>query len=157
MRVEVQPARENREIWPKAHDRKMIFMNATQLMVHWINSLMYWILYNSSPNPNPDSDFSPNPNPNPNLQYWVQYFKLSIQYTNLSFQYEPVRCPGSHRISSGPLAPVKSAGFQKWPKKIFSETSHFTPKFAYFRPQASTLFPESYPEISFRSRRVYSA
>ena len=28
------------------------------------------------------------------------------------------------------------------------------PKFAYFRPQAGTLFPESYPEISFR--RVYS-
>ena len=73
---------------------------ATQLMVYWINSLMYWI-HNSSPNPDPDpdSEFSPNtnsnpnpnlhpyPNPNPNLKYWFQYIKLLIQYTNLSIQY----------------------------------------------------------------------
>ena len=42
--------------------------NATQLMVYWINSLVYWIHPNSSPNPDPDSDseFSPNTNSNPN-------------------------------------------------------------------------------------------
>ena len=35
--------------------------------------------------------------------------------------------PGPRQISSGPLAPVKSARFQKWPKSRFSEASHFTP------------------------------
>ena len=35
-------------------------------MVYWINSLMYCIHPNSSPNPIPDSEFSPNTNSNPN-------------------------------------------------------------------------------------------
>ena len=51
---------------------------------------------------------------------------LNILEINIKSPFDDF--PGSHRISSGPLAPVKSAGFQKWPKRRFSETSHFTPK-----------------------------